>query len=99
MYINFQCKCWPNIVHGLNPYPNRFTQSRLQCTQQFFYRNAGSPQGVQKKLFHPIGSPRNLGRVPYAVMARPKILTPSTSPDLGNQGQHHELHRYARQRF
>lgn len=99
MYINFLNKCWPNIVFGFYPYPNYFTQSRLQCTQQLFYRNAGSAQRVRKYLSHPIGSPRNLGRVPYAVMARPKILTPSTSPDLGNQGQHHELHRYARQRF
>jgi len=31
----------------------------------------------------------------YAITHHPKTLTPSTSPSLGNQSQHHELHSYA----
>ena len=56
----------------------------LQC--RFF---AGSV------FLHPSASPRKLGRIPYAIMVRPTILTLSTHPDLGNQSKHQELHRCA----
>ena len=86
---------WPGIYirHTYNPsysLNSGYTAHiLLQC--RFF---AGS---VDK--LHPSASPRKLGRILYAVIVRPIILTLSTHPSLGNQSKHQELHRCALKRL
>ncbi len=44
---------------------------------------------------HALGPPRRQGQRLHAIVDRPSSLTPSTSPRLGVESQHQELHRYA----
>ena len=62
----------------------------LQCR---FFAGSGN------KCLHPSASPRKLGRILYAIIVRPIILTLSTHPGLGNQSKHQELHRCALKRL
>ena len=44
---------------------------------------------------HRIGSPRDKGQRLYAITDRPRLLTPSTDPQLGVGSRHQGLHRCA----
>jgi hypothetical protein len=59
------------------------------------YRNAGLIPTGGGFNDRPIGSPRKMGRLAYAITRRPNSLTSSTNPGLGNQSRHKKLHRYA----
>ena len=86
---------WPGICnrHTYNPSyslkPGYTAHILLRC--RFF---AGSVSTL-----HLSASPRKLGRILYAIIVRPKILTLSTHPGLGNQSKHQELHRCALKRL
>lgn len=86
-------------VTNVVPESEYFTQGRLHCTQRINnqHRIAGFTPFSSKSYQN--GSPRKLGRDLHAVARRPKILTLSNSPDLGNQSHHQKLHRYARRRY
>jgi hypothetical protein len=48
-----------------------------------------------RSFTHVLGPPRRQGQRLHAIVDRPSSLTPSTSPRLGVESQHQELHRYA----
>ena len=84
-------------------HPNVPTQGRLHCTQHKILSTAmqvlscfvRSPGRNTLRLSHKSRSPRKSGRSVYAVTPRPKALTPSTHPNLGEKSKHQGLHRYA----
>lgn len=50
-------------------------------------------------ICHKLEPPRMKGHRLHAIVDRPSSLTPSTSPQLGVESQHQELHRCARDGF
>ncbi len=48
---------------------------------------------------HALGPPRKQGQRPHAIADRPATLTPTTSPRLGVESRHQELHRCALRRI
>ena len=80
-------------------------QATLHTAHDSAHRDAGSipvsyavraPSGEGTgRLSHDSRSPRNPGRLVYAITPRPKTLTPSTHPNLGEKSKHQGLHRYA----
>ena len=60
-----------------------------------FVRSPGCDLNATGRLSHNSRSPRKSGRSVYAITPRPKALTPSTHPNLGEKSKHQGLHRYA----
>ena len=84
-------------------------QATLHTAHDSAHRNAGSipvsyavrasANADAIRLSHDSRSPRDPGRLVYAITPRPKTLTPSTHPNLGEKSKHQGLHRYALQRI
>ena len=77
------------------------TQDRLLCTQ-LSHRIAGSIPVRRSPIIRMNGkeNPRvrvstAIGLELHAIVIRPKALTPSTHPNLGERSKHKGLHRYA----
>ena len=102
-----QCGHKDHLRKHLSPHVHS-RQATLHIAHDSVHHFAGSYQIRTRRGFHygssqlrrtRFRSPRKPGRMPHAIGARPRSLTPSTHPKLGVKSRHQGLHRCALHRI
>ena len=84
-------------LQSLSHHSRQATLHPAHSTLVFAPRRRFTPRPCPRSTStsHRSGSPRSKGQRLYAITDRPRLLTPSTSPQLGVGGRHQRLHRCA----